>query len=857
MSDTPGPTTSYFAGLWRTILRPTNLVVMLAIVVVAALWLAAESRNKMFHAQQMRTAVLQDLTIVRTQLEGEINANIQLIRGLIATLITEPDMDQARFSSIAEGLMGGYTEIENVAAAPDMVIRMNYPVEGNEAAIGLDYLAEEDQREAAIRARDSGALVLAGPVNLVQGGTGFIGRFPVFIPEEDGRTRFWGLVSAVIDEMTLYRKAGLLDENLPIEIALSGRDGGGASGDVFYGDPAILENSPVTMQVLLPTGRWQISAIPAGGWDKNPPSTPILRAVMLLAGFLLLLPSVLMGRLFEERQRNIAQLQATNGALSTRMHELEQARISQQRTERKLRESLEAQEQINTRFVDVSAISGSWVWEQDANLTLTYLSEGFEAVTGYGRDMVVGMSQRAFYSTFLARTGSMDWAWLDSKISAREPFHDVAFDFHSRDGRDLRLIISGTPIFDRNGNFTGYRGVGTNVTKIHAATVAAEEANRVKSMFLANMSHEIRTPMNGILGMAEVMEDTLTNPSHKQMIGVIRNSGETLLSILNDILDLSKIEADKLELEVIPFRLDEVAHKIEQLHGPKAREKGLRLAVFTDNRARLPRMGDPHRITQILHNLVSNAIKFTDQGTVTVWINVLDGDDIQIEVVDTGIGMTPDQQARIFDEFVQADGTMTRRFGGTGLGMSIVRRLVTIMNGQIDITSEEGRGTTFRVTIPLPDAAGQTRAPSIARQPDTPPHVIDLTGYCFLVADDNEVNLDVLSAMLEDTGASLTLVQNGQQALDAFRQSRFDMIMLDISMPVMDGPSALRQMIALAGTEGRQLPPTIAFTANLMPYQIAEYLGLGFVDVLSKPLKRQVLLGQINEHLVRPATPKS
>ena len=196
MSDTPGPTTSYFAGLWRTILRPTNLVVMLAIVVVAALWLAAESRNKMFHAQQMRTAVLQDLTIVRTQLEGEINANIQLIRGLIATLITEPDMDQARFSSIAEGLMGGYTEIENVAAAPDMVIRMNYPVEGNEAAIGLDYLAEEDQREAAIRARDSGALVLAGPVNLVQGGTGFIGRFPVFIPEEDGRTRFWGLVSA-------------------------------------------------------------------------------------------------------------------------------------------------------------------------------------------------------------------------------------------------------------------------------------------------------------------------------------------------------------------------------------------------------------------------------------------------------------------------------------------------------------------------------------------------------------------------------------------------------------------------------------------------------------------------------------
>lgn len=853
MSDTAGTVPSSFSGIWRKILRPTNLVVMLAMFVVAGLWLAAEARNKMFHAQQMQTAVLQDLAVVRTQLEGEINANIQLIRGLVATLITEPDMNQERFSSIAEGLMDGYTQFENVAAAPDMVIRMNYPAEGNEATIGLDYLADAVQREAAIRARDSGTFVIAGPVNLVQGGTGFIVRYPVFIPEQDGRTRFWGLVSAVIDETTLYRKAGLLDEDLPIEIALSGRDGTGAPGDVFFGDPGVLANAPVTMEVILPTGRWQISAIPAGGWNMAPPTTSALRGVMLLAGLLLLLPSILMGRLFEERQRNIAQLQASNVALSTRMFELEQARISQQKTECKLRESLESQEQITARFVDVSAISGSWVWEQDADLTLTYLSEGFEAVTGYDRDIVVGMSQRAFHSTFSARTGGMDWAWLAHKISAREPFHDLAFDFHSRDDRDLHLIISGTPIFDKSGNFIGYRGVGTNVTKIHAATVAAEEANRVKSMFLANMSHEIRTPMNGILGMAEIMEGAVTDPSHKQMIGVIRHSGETLLAILNDILDLSKIEANKLELEVISFRLDEVAHRIEQLHGPKAREKGLRLAVFTDNRARLHRTGDPHRITQILHNLVGNAIKFTDQGTVTVWINVLEEDDIQIEVVDTGIGMSPDQQARIFDEFVQADGTMTRRFGGTGLGMSIVRRLVSIMNGQIDITSEPGRGTTFRVTLPLPEAAQQASVAAPAQPARTLPSVVDLIGYNLLVADDNDVNLDVLAAMLEETGATLTLVQNGQQALDAFRQSRFDMVMLDISMPVMDGQTALLGMVALAKAQSRQMPPTIAFTANLMPDQIAEYLGMGFVDVLSKPLRRQVLLDQISDHLMRRA----
>ncbi len=837
----------------RKVFRPTNLVVLLAIAVVAGLWLAAEKRNLMFYAQQMRTDVLQDVTVLRTQLEGEVNANIQLIRGLIATLITEPDMTQDRFSSIAEGLIGGYTEIRNVAAAPDMVIRMIYPVEENAAAIGLNYLTNDVQRDAAIRARESGSLVLAGPVNLVQGGTGFIGRFPVLIPQAEAPPRFWGLVSAVIDEHSLYRKAGLLEPDLPIEIAISGRDASGAQGEVFFGDPSLLEKDAVVMQVLLPTGSWQIAAIPVGGWDKSPPTTPILRAVMLMAGFLLLLPSVVMGRLIEERQRNIAQLQLSNTALSTRMAELEQARATQQKTEIKLREALDTQEQINTRFSDVAAISRSWVWEQDADLRFTYLSEGFEAVTGYRPDIVLGQGQSTFYTTFSNRTEGMDWSWLESKIKAREPFHDVNFGFQAKDGRELWLLISGTPIFDQNGQFSGYRGVGTDVTSIHAATVAAEEANRVKSMFLANMSHEIRTPMNGILGMAEVMERSLTDPSQKQMIDVIRSSGETLLAILNDILDLSKIEADKMELEVIPFRLDVVAQRIETLHSLKAREKGLRLEVFTDNRVRIDRMGDPHRVTQILHNLVSNAIKFTDKGKVTVWISALAGDDIRIEVVDSGIGMTPDQQSRIFDEFVQADGTMTRRFGGTGLGMSIVRRLIDMMDGQMTVDSAPGQGTTFRITLPLPEAPPQDTASQLQVAAAAPPPLLDLSGCHILIADDNDVNLDVLAAMLEDTGAKLSIARNGQEALDAFAASAFDILLLDISMPVMDGRTALRQIIEAAAKDGRVLPPAIAFTANLMPYQISEYLQAGFVDVLSKPVKRQALLDQIDQHIIRHA----
>ncbi len=837
--------------------RPRNLMILLALCVMTGLWIGAEIRARMFHMQQVETDVLQELTVLRTQLEGEINSNIQLIRGLIATIMTEPDMQQERFSQIASGLMDTHTEIRNLAAAPDLVIRMVHPLAENESVLGLDYMANDQQRDAAIRARDSGELIMAGPIDLVQGGSGFIGRFPVSIPQPEGPPRFWGLVSTVIDETTLYRNAGLLDPDLPIQVALAGRDADPANRDVFFGDPAILQNNPISMQVLLPSGVWQLYAIPAGGWNTLPPNINILRGIMLLAGLILLLPSIIMGRLIEERQRHIAELQTSNDTLSARMTELEQARIIQLQTERKLRDALQAQERINKRFTDVAAISGSWVWEQDADLRFTYLSEGFETVTGYSGQSLTGEAQTAFREKYGKTVSGLDWDLLAQKIAAREPFHDIPFGFRAKDGRDLWLIISGAPIFDAQGRFAGYRGVGTDITNIHAATLAAEEANRVKSMFLANMSHEIRTPMNGILGMAEMIERSVSDPKQREMAEIIRNSGESLLAILNDILDLSKIEADKLNLEVIPFRLDEVAQRIEALHSLKAMEKSLRLEIYTDNRARQARLGDPHRLTQILHNLVGNAIKFTDKGKITVWISALPDDSIRIEVVDTGIGMSAEQQERIFEDFVQADGTVTRRFGGSGLGMAIVRRLVQMMNGQITVDSAPGKGSTFRVTVPLPEAQhiAQKTASQTAAQPEAPRKFAgpDLTGRRILIADDNEVNLAVLTAMLEETGCTLVTARNGQQALEAFIADSMDLLLLDISMPVMDGQTALRRMIDHCAETHRPMCSAIAFTANLMPYQISEYLDAGFKDVLAKPVKRQALFDQIRKHILDEA----
>ncbi len=241
--------------------------------------------------------------------------------------------------------------------------------------------------------------------------------------------------------------------------------------------------------------------------------------------------------------------------------------------------------------------------------------------------------------------------------------------------------------------------------ELRRAAERAEAVSRIKSQFLANMSHEIRTPLNGVLGMAEVLDRAVTDAEHKRMVTTIRRSGEMLLTILNDVLDMSKIEAGKMELEHVDFRPDELALRLDEMHCQMAEEKGLALEVYTSVGAEVPRTGDPLRIMQILQTLVSNAVKFTAAGEVVVTFSCPRGAPMTIEVRDTGIGMTEAQSERIFDEFEQADGSVTRRFGGTGLGMAIVRRLVEGMGGSIAIDSAPGLGTTARVILPLPEAA--------------------------------------------------------------------------------------------------------------------------------------------------------
>ena len=294
-------------------LRPILLPALVALIVLIAGGVFLDRQSSVLNEERMRAAVLADVSLIRAKLEGNINGNIQLVRGLVSVISTEPDMDQERYSALVANLFEEQSQLRSVAAAPDFVISMTYPLEGNEAAIGLDYRKNAVQREAAMRARDAGRLVLAGPVDLVQGGRGFVGRFPVYTTTPQGR-RFWGLVSAVVDVDRLYADSGLLDAKLPIEVSITGKDATGSDGIRFFG-PDLGGQNPVLAVVTLPTGSWEIAAVPKGGWAATE-GTGWLRAALVLAGALILLPIVITGRLVGERQVHFRELKAREAELA-------------------------------------------------------------------------------------------------------------------------------------------------------------------------------------------------------------------------------------------------------------------------------------------------------------------------------------------------------------------------------------------------------------------------------------------------------------------------------------------------------------------------------------------------------------
>ena len=902
----------------------------------------------------MENQVRERLTLLQSRMESQLNGTILLARGLVAVIAANPGLTQREFQRAANPLFEGGSLLRNIGAAPDMVIRFLYPLAGNEEAIGLDYRKVPAQREAAERARDTGRLILAGPLKLVQGGTGIIARIPVFLNGEMSQKQFWGLLSVVIDIDDLYRNSGLQEDALPIEVSLRGKDGKGSDGDVFYGNPELFDGHAIKTSITLPDGSWQMAARPLGGWEKDHSHILFIRLGFAFTAVIVVGPMLLLARSVSRRNRAEAKLQqaslysrnlieasldplvtidrdgkitdvnqATEAATGLSRSALlgkdfsdyftdpEKARAGYQKvfSEGKVTDYHLAIRHVSGNITDVlynatvfrntqGETAGVFaaardisaqlrvreellrrdryqrtvldnfpflVWLKDEQSRFLAVNQPFAQACGMASpDSVVGKTDHDIWPPDLAERYRVD----DHEVlrsgkpkHVEEPIEEPGgrtwFETYKSpvkiDGRIIGTVGFARDISKRKNmeaELERHRQgleklVEERTRELFSAKEAAEAASIAKSTFLANMSHELRTPMNGVMGMIELARRHMSDPRGLDQLEKAKTAANRLLAVLNDILDLSRIEAERMFIEEAPLQIDELIDDLDSILGRKAMAKGLTLAFdIPETLSSLPLQGDSLRLGQVLLNLASNALKFTEHGGITVRIRAAsetpEAVQVHFEVIDTGIGIDPAGQDQLFQSFRQGDNSMTRKYGGTGLGLAISRRLVELMGGQIGMQSGPGIGSTFWFIIPLRkrDADAVAPAPQSGATEAEQRLREEFAGRRVLLAEDDPITQEISRSLLEDAGLAVDIAGDGLQALALAGRSVYDLILMDMQMPLLDGVDATR---AIRADSLNQATPVLAMTANAFDNDRKTCLAAGMNDHIAKPVKPEQL----------------
>ena len=478
---------------------------------------------------------------------------------------------------------------------------------------------------------------------------------------------------------------------------------------------------------------------------------------------------------------------------------------------------------------------------------ITDVNKQMEALTGCTRDELIGAPFKdCFTDPDRAEAGI-------KRVLNEKSITDYELTARTRDGKQTVVSYNATTFYDRSRTLQGVFAAARDVTErkrfeqeLQQAKAVAESASRTKSDFLASMSHEIRTPMNAIMGIADLLAKTELTPEQDKYVQIFRRSGDNLLNLINDILDLSKVEASQLDLEHTGFSLGDHLDRVIEMVAPRAEEKGLTLRCEIAPGVSNDLVGDPTRLRQVLLNLLGNAIKFTETGTIALMVEPEKCGTVptalRFTVTDTGIGIAGDKLGRIFERFTQADSSTTRRFGGSGLGLTISRRLVELMGGRIWVSSAIDQGSVFAFAVPfeISTAANRPVSTPIGADSDTP-----LRPLHILMVEDSPDNCTIALAYLADTPYQIDVAENGLIACEMFKASQYDLVLMDRQMPVMDGLTATRTLRAWETANGRSPTPIIALTASALKGDRETCLAAGCTAYLTKPIKQDVLLKAI------------
>ncbi len=517
----------------------------------------------------------------------------------------------------------------------------------------------------------------------------------------------------------------------------------------------------------------------------------------------------------------------------------------QKKSDQRLRD-----QQFYTRSLIESNIDA--LMTTDPSGIITDVNKQMEALTGCTRDELIGAPFKSYFTDPERAEAAIKLVLREKKVT------DYELTARALDGKKTVVSYNATTFYDRGRTLQGVFAAARDVTErkrveaeLQQAKSAAESASRTKSDFLASMSHEIRTPMNAIMGIADLLAKTPLSPEQDKYVQIFRRAGDNLLNLINDILDLSKVEASQLELEQTGFSLTDLLEKVTEMVAIRANEKGLALVCEIVSGTPTDVVGDPTRLRQVLLNLIGNAIKFTESGEVSLRVapdlNASVPTALRFTVSDTGIGIPDEKLGRVFERFTQADSSTTRRFGGSGLGLTISKRLVELMGGQIGAESEVGKGSVFSFSVPFEIWTDASRRPvvSVGANAEQP-----MPALRILLVEDSPDNRTITLAYVEDTPYQVDIAENGAIACRMFKAERYDLVLMDRQMPVMDGLAATRTIRAWEQANDKLPTPIIALTASALKGDREMCLAAGCTAFLTKPIKQEVLLQAIKEHAI-------